>query len=245
MRKALFLVPALALAACGGSEVSNNSTAATPGAPVANATPPAGQQWSDVVSATPEGGFVMGNPNAQIRLVEYGSRSCPVCGAFANTGVEPLKEKYVNTGRVSFEFRDFLIHPQDMGIALLGHCVEPAAFFPVLERMFAEQATFNQRAATLSPATLAALQGMSPAQAAPALARELGYVDLIKQLGVPETKANQCLNDQAKFQRLGEITQNGANNGVNGTPTFFINGEKVENVVNWTQLEEALKRAGA
>jgi hypothetical protein len=59
---------------------------------------PAGKDWTQVVSKTGEG-FVMGNPNAPIKLVEYGSRLCPACGAFAREGYEPLTNDYVKSGR--------------------------------------------------------------------------------------------------------------------------------------------------
>ena len=58
---------------------------------------------SVTVVATPEGGHRMGNPNAPIKLVEYGSRGCPVCGRFAAEGMEPLRTKYISTGKVSYE----------------------------------------------------------------------------------------------------------------------------------------------
>src|SRR3546814_1874214 len=83
--------PLLALAACG-SGTGGNSDA--PAAPIAAATPPAGQDWTQVVSKSPEGGFVMGNPNAALKLVEYGSRSCPTCGVFGRDGIPPLAENY-------------------------------------------------------------------------------------------------------------------------------------------------------
>jgi len=80
MKFALLLaaLPALLLAACGGS---GNSTATgtdvAAAAPVAAVKPPAGASWLDTVSAPPEGGYVQGNPNAPVKLIEYGSRLCP------------------------------------------------------------------------------------------------------------------------------------------------------------------------
>src|SRR4051812_3124945 len=111
MRTVLAMIALLLLAACGGG--SGNSSA--PAAPVATAKPPAGKLWTDVYTKTGDGWVMQGNPNAPIKLVEYGSRTCPVCGAFAASGTEPLREKYIKTGQVSWEFHDFLVHPQDLG----------------------------------------------------------------------------------------------------------------------------------
>ena len=100
---------ALALAACGSKDDAAPGAAPT-GQPVAAVAAPAGQMWSDVVSATADGGMRMGNPNAPLKLVEYGSLSCPHCAKLANDGMETLRNKYVNSGRVSYEFRSFPIH---------------------------------------------------------------------------------------------------------------------------------------
>ena len=44
-----------------------------------------------VVSKTPEGGYIVGNPDAPIKLLEYGSRTCPTCGAFGRAAMQPLE----------------------------------------------------------------------------------------------------------------------------------------------------------
>ena len=245
MRFALALLPLLALAACGGG-TENASTPVTSSTPVANVAPPAGKQWVDVVARTPEGGFRQGNPNAPIQLVEYGSRTCPTCGRFAAEGVEPLRANFISTGQVSYEFRDFPLHgAPDLALALLNQCVGPEAFFPMLDRMFANQSTFLDRQQKLPEATLQQIQGMTPQQAAIAFADAVGMVDFVKQNGLPEAKARQCLADQATLKAIGDVYADGANNrGVTGTPTFFVNGNQVDGPA-WTQVEAALKAAGA
>src|SRR3546814_14671297 len=91
------------------------------------------QDWTQVVSKSPEGGFVMGNPNAALKLVEYGSRSCPTCGVFGRDGIPPPEENYVKTGKVSFDFRDFPVPGgPDLGLSTPGRCARDSAFFPIL-----------------------------------------------------------------------------------------------------------------
>jgi len=103
-------VAMLALAACN----SGADNAAVTGAPVAEVAPPAGTQWATIVAATPDGGFVMGNPNAPIKLVEYGSLSCSHCADFSEAASEALRTKYVASGKVSYEFRSYLLGGQDV-----------------------------------------------------------------------------------------------------------------------------------
>jgi|UniRef100_UPI0035CB9709 protein-disulfide isomerase len=237
-------VAALSLASCGGSGTGGNVVAS---APVAAKAAPAGQKWTDVVSKTPEGGYVMGNPDAPVKLVEYGSRICPTCGAFGKTGQKPLTDNYVATGKVSYEFRDYMVHgAPDFAPALLGRCVGTATFFPLLEAMFMGQDQFEKplgdQAAT--NALQAKLQGKAPNEIAAAWADYLGYVDFVKQRGLPEAKARACLADKKGLEELIGMMNTGQGATVTGTPTFFLNGNKIDGV-SWSDVEPALKRAGA
>ena len=62
------------------------------GGPVEAVPAPNGGDWSTIVSATPEGGFVMGNPNAPVKLVEFGSMTCPHCAEFDEAAMKPLTD---------------------------------------------------------------------------------------------------------------------------------------------------------
>lgn len=240
-RIALFLLP-LALAACGDGA----SKSSAPAAPVAAVTAPAGQSWLDTVSQT-DGGFRVGNPNASIKLVEYGARSCPTCGAFAREGAEPLLNNYVATGKVSFEFRDFLVHgASDIPGALLGACAGPGPFFPLMEAMYNEQNAYLDKLQAMSPADQKAMESMTPTQVATTLAEKGGLLDLVKTRGIPEQKARACLGDQKALEALAKRTEKWGQDGtVTGTPTFYINGEKYGGAPSWEGLEAALKTAGA
>ncbi|WP_315761318.1 thioredoxin domain-containing protein [Sphingomonas sp. Y38-1Y] len=241
MRSMLILAPLTLLAACGGEGSGGNASA--PAAPVQGAAAPAGQQWSQVVSETPEGGYRMGNPDAPVKLVEYGSRTCPACGAFARQGFEPLT-KLVETGKVSFEFRDFLIHgAPDLASAVLGRCGGPTTFFPLLEQMYANQAATLDKLQSTPESFQAQIQSMAPPQQVAAWAQQAGYLDFVKQRGIPEAQARQCLADMNTVQKLVNMTDKATE--VTGTPTFIINGKKAEGAVSWPQLETALKQAGA
>lgn len=248
MRFKFAMIPVLALAgmlaACGSGGGTGNVAES---APVQSVTAPAGKAWTDVIVKTPEGGYRQGNPDAPIKLVEYGSRNCPYCGLFGRTAPEPLRKNYISTGKVSWEFRDFLIHgAPDLAAALLNQCVPDENFFPVLDKFFENQDKFLERMDVLiKNGTAQQLQQLAAPQAAVAFADQLGMVDFMKQLGVPEAKSRACLADQKKIEEIAKVNADGATvYGVQGTPSFFINGNKVE-AGSWEQLEPLLKRAGA
>jgi protein-disulfide isomerase len=244
MRLAFALTALLALAACGGSGAPAASSTAVAAVPA-----PSGKAWTDIVARTPEGGYRQGNPDAPIELVEYGSRNCPACGRFAAEGVEPLRAKYIASGRVSYEFRDFLIHgAPDLAAALLNQCVPAEAFFTMLDQLFANQGGFLDRTQALvsgDPQRARQLQAFPPAQAAAGFADAIGYVEFIKQQGVPEARARACLADAKAIESISKVNADAVNSGIGRTPTFMINGRVLRNAGSWAELEPELRAAGA
>jgi len=202
--------------------------------------------WLTMVAKTPEGGFRQGNPNAPIKLVEYGSRTCPTCGAFAKEGVEPLRREWIASGKLSYEFRDFLIHGvPDLSLALLNRCMPTARFFPVLDQMFANQQVFDaplHKLIDTQPKTVEAWQQLPPAQAATKFAEALGMLPFMKARGLPEAQARRCLADPALIKSVADVFAAGAKAGVQGTPSFFINGRRVR-AFTWDQLQPELRAA--
>jgi len=245
VRVSLTALSLLLIAGCGGG--TGNTADAAPAAPVASAAAPKGKAWVDTVRKTPEGGFVMGNPNAPLKLIEYGSRLCPFCGEFDRTGLPKLKASYIATGKVSYEFRDYPIHgAPDLAPILLGHCTDdPATFFPILDQMMhAQDVILPREEAAIGQ--VRALGNATPQQVAVAYAEGLGLIDFMKQRGLPEAKARACLNNKAMIDQIAQRTKD-ANDKyqVQSTPTFILNGTSLSNVNTWQDLETVLKQRGA
>ncbi|WP_375426963.1 DsbA family protein [uncultured Sphingomonas sp.] len=244
MTRFALALPLLALASCSGE----SGTAATGNATTLAATPaPAGRNWTETVTRTPEGGYRMGNPDAPVKLVEYGARTCPTCGAFSREAAEPLAKNYVASGKVSFEFRDFLVHgAPDLAAALLGQCGGTATFFPLLDQMYAAQPATLDRLQQGGAALEQRLQALPPRGQIAALGDAMGLVDFVKQRGIPEAKARACLADTAAQDALTKASGDAqASGAVTGTPTFLLNGAPIPGAVAWPQVEQALKAAGA
>ena len=109
--------------------------------------------------------------------------------------------------------------------------------------MYANQNAVLDKLQSLPESFQAQVQQMPPAQAVSLWAQQLGYIDFVKQRGIPEAKARQCLADQKGLEALVKITEEAADK-VTGTPSFFLNDNKLD-AVNWTQVEAALRDAGA
>src|SRR3546814_19764852 len=89
---------ALGLAACNSAEDTGEVPEVDRIAPIAA---PAGKPWADVAPATPAGGFVIGNPAAPIKPLEYASHSCRHCADFAEKASAPLRAHYAARARAS------------------------------------------------------------------------------------------------------------------------------------------------
>ena len=139
MKPTPFLVCALALVAVTGCNSKQGDAATNGPLNVKAVPPPKGGDWSTVVSATPAGGFVMGNPDAKLKLIEYGSLTCPHCRAFDEEGVTPLIDNYVKTGKVSYEFRNYVRDAFDMSASLIARCNGPKGFFQLTRALYKDQ----------------------------------------------------------------------------------------------------------
>ena len=232
----------LTLAACGGGG-GNNGTIAAPSAPVGNVAAPAGQDWTQTVVAT-ERGFLMGNPNAPVKLVEYASITCPHCGEFTTEGGAEGIQNYVRSGRVSWEYRPYMIFPTDPGLFALLRCNGAATFFPLTEQLYADQRNWAMRGQTYLQANEAAVQAMDVQTRAATLVRETGVDAFFRQRGMTQAQINQCLADVRNLQRIADDTEHAnQTDAPPGTPTFYINGTQAQNVGLWTQLEPLLRQA--
>ncbi len=231
---------ALGLAACGSDDEATASAEA-----VAKVAPPAGQQWADVVAITPEGGWLQGNPEAPIRLVEYGSLTCPTCAQFSVTGMQQLREEYVNSGRVNYELRSVPIHGAiDLVLTRLLECAPKEAAHPLAEQLWAN---VNDVVGRVQANQAAIEQAMSlpENQRFVAFAERGGLFDFFAARGISRDQAAQCLADANAIKALAERLQAQSDKDqVSGTPTFFLNGSRVEEI-NWEPVEAALQRAGA
>jgi protein-disulfide isomerase len=218
-------------------------------APIARPRPaaaPAPKNWLRTVVRTPEGGMRMGNPAAKIALIEYGSRTCPHCALFDKEGVPVITSKFVATGQMSYEFRDYPVHGAlDLPPILLGQCVAPSQYFPMLAQMMAAQEQLLKK-----PDVPAAEQERLRTAPLPAviayLANHYGYTAFVTQRGVTPVKARACLADPKMLEAVGRSTDAAnAKYKISGTPTFIVNGVVAENTYDWKALEPILRAAGA
>ena len=243
MKPALMLLAATAIfatPACN-AEKSGSSSNVVSNAPITPVAPPKGGDWTKVVTQTAEGGFLMGNPNADVKLIEYGSMTCPHCAEFAEKDAPALIDKFVKSGRVSFEYRNFVRDGMDVAMSLVARCGGTERFFALTDALFKSQKELFDR---VQQAPAAQQQELSQTPAG--YAQLSGLAQWAAQRGLPSAKSNACLADQAGADKLVQMrSEADANFQIQGTPTFILNGksQEFENSPLGPQLDTRLREA--
>jgi len=243
-----FLWAAAAVLALAGCHKENNSgssgTAPNSTVTITQANPPPGGTWADVVNATSDG-FLMGNPNAKVKLVEIASLGCPYCKRFDDEGAPHLVD-YVKTGQMSWEFRPYLIHgPADMAANLIARCNGPKSFFPLMLAMYKDQSVWMGKVEAAPQDKLEQIQNLPTNQVFAAMASLAGLQDWAAARGVPQAKSAQCLSDQKMIDHEVQVTTNVNNQypDFKGTPSFVLNGQLLTDTGTWEKLKPQLEAA--
>lgn len=205
------------------------------------ATAQAQRDWSRTIVATPEGGFRMGNPAAPVKLVEFVSLTCPHCREFAASGAPQLVQTYVRSGRLSFEIRPFPLDAVASMAAQLNRCAAPAQAFALNDAILAGQEAWFGRLTALTDQQIAEIEGLPEAQLRVRIAAITGLDVIAARHGIPTARVRSCLADEAGATRVAAIKAAGERLGINGTPSFIINGRVAQHVHDWAALEPLLR----
>jgi len=230
---------ALSLAATLATLVANPAQAAPPKkAPAA----PAGRNWNQTVVRTARDSFLLGNPNAPVKLVEYISYTCPHCAHFTQEADALLRLGFIAPGKGSIEVRNFVRDPIDLTVALLTHCVPPAQFWQTHLMFLTRQEDWIGLEMTASQAQRQRWITGPLAGRTRAIANDFKFYDMMASRGVSRAAADRCLADEGLANRLAANTKEAADKDyVEGTPAFMINGLPLAGTASWAALKPQLE----
>ncbi len=173
----------------------------------------------DLLSAGPLGERALGDPAAKVTVVEYASMTCSHCAAFHDETFTPFKEKYVDTGKVRFIFREFPLDALATSAFMLARCVPEDRYFPVVDILFRQQPNW---AFVDDPAT--------------------ALFNVVKQAGFTQESFRACLTNQKILDGVNSVKDRGSNEfGVTATPTFFINGKKMSGALSLEDMDKEIE----
>lgn len=198
--------------------------------------------WATAVTAR-DSGHLLGNPEAETKLVEYMSYTCSHCAEFAHTGDAAIRLFLIPKGDVSFEIRHLLRDPIDLTAALLTHCGTPDKFMANHEAIMGKHGEWMAAARKTSQAQRTRWNFGTNVARWRAIASDLGFYDIMETRGYSRTQLDRCLADQAKATTLAETSQRDVEAlGLQGTPSFVLNGKLLAGVHDWASLKPVLEK---
>jgi protein-disulfide isomerase len=151
--------------------------------------------------APAHGEMELGKPDAKVTIVEYASASCPHCAEFATVELPKFMKDYIDAGKVRLLFREFPHNDAAVGAFMVARCAPKEKYFPLVDVLFKTQQTWVP----------------NPLEGLKAIALQAGFT---------EETFTACLNNQAVAKSIIDERKRGEGFGVQGIPTFFINGER-------------------
>jgi protein-disulfide isomerase len=153
-----------------------------------------------------EGDMAMGaaEDTAKVTVIEYASVTCHVCAAWQAENWDAFKRTYVDTNKVRYVFREIPTPPAEIAVAgfLIARCAGSEKYFDVVHELLATQEEMRAD----PRATLFRVGNGA---------------------GLSNERIQQCITDEAGMAAIEDRAQQARSAGVEGTPTFFVNGEKI------------------
>lgn len=201
------------------------------------------RDWSTVAQVQADGAYVIGNPAARVKLVEYASYTCPHCAEFLTESGPVLKDRMIRSGSTSLTVRPLIRDALDLAAVTVARCGGARGFPARHAAIFAAQDRWIRQGATFLQANSATLDKLARPAAFRRIADGAGLTAIGTAHGLTEPQVVAC------FTTPGALDKVAALNGavpveVQGTPTFYVNGARVTGST-WAQLEPALRAEGA
>ena len=175
---------------------------------------------AELLKPSPLGDMALGPANAQVTIIEYASMTCGHCAHFAKTTYPELKKRYIDTGKVRYILREFPLDPLAAAGFMLARCAakdDANKYYALIDTLFHQQDTWVVQ------------KPLPPLQA------------IGRQAGLSEKDFTACLSNQSMLDKIESVRKTATDKlGVNSTPTFFVNGEKLTGDVSIEDLAKKI-----
>ena len=162
---------------------------------------------------------IIGSDKAKLTVVEYFSFTCPACGRFHTDVYPKLKKKYVDTGLVKFEFRDFPLDQWALRASALARCVPSKFYEPMVSVLMKQQSTWA---------------GSEDVGAA--------LLKLGQLAGLNEKRARKCMDDTQLLDGIIKARMEGNTKyGIDTTPSFLIRAKRIK-TIEFEKLDKAIQQ---
>ena len=172
-----------------------------------------------IVDVSADDDPVLGEKDAPVTIIEFSDFQCPFCERFYSQTLEQIKTNYIDTGKVKLIYRDFpldSIHPMAQKAAEAAECAdEQGKYWEYHDKLFQNQEEW-------------VTTGISKLK------------EYAKGLSLDSSKFDKCLDDGKYEDEVAKDFQDGAQAGVQGTPSFFINGKQLSGAQPFAAFQQAI-----
>ncbi|MEI6659877.1 MAG: DsbA family protein [bacterium] len=183
-----------------------------------------------IAVASRTGEPVLGNPNAKVTIVEFADFQCPYCQRFFKDTFPKIKKDYVDTGKAKIVFRHFPLTSLHVNAQIASVAAECAN----------QQGKFWEYHDTLYASGQGDGTGLDKASLEK-YADQLGLN--AGTLGLGKNKFNQCVESNATLSIVQADEAEGTKDGVNSTPSIFINGKLIVGAQPYNNFQQAIDAA--
>ena len=164
--------------------------------------------------------IAIGSAKARVTITEYASMSCPHCAAFGENVFPMLRTRYIDTGKVRFVFREFPLDITAAASSMLARCIgkdDPEKYLTVVATLFKQLDRL--------------------------MAQTKDTLKLVGKLnGMSEQEVESCEKDQVLLDKLAADQRYALQTlKVVSTPTFFVNGQKLQGAMSFEELDAIIK----
>ncbi|WP_170413915.1 DsbA family protein [Ruegeria arenilitoris] len=154
--------------------------------------------------------MVQGAEDAPVEIIEYASYTCPHCANFHTGAYKQLKKDFIDTGKVKFIYREVYFDKYGLWASMVARCDGPDKFFGISDLIYEGQSEWTRAG--------------GPTEIVDEL-RKIGRL-----AGIDNDQLEACLQDGTRAQTLvAWYQENAERDGVQSTPSFVVNGKKVDN----------------
>ncbi len=176
---------------------------------------------TDTETAAPDNsiaasGNVMGNPDAPVTIIEYSDFQCPFCGRFFQQTLPLIKENYIKTGKAKLEYKHFPLsfHQYAQKAAEAAECAgEQGKFWEMHDKIFENQQALDTES----------------------------LKSYARDIGLNGDQFDSCLDSGKYASKVQQDFNDGREAGVSGTPTLFVNGQKIVGAQPFETFKNAIE----
>ena len=177
------------------------------------------------VTAGAAQGYLLGDPEAPVQILEWADFQCPACERFATITEPDVRSRIVDAGLASFRFYDFPLpqHRNAMNASLAAACAnDQGKFWPYHDRLFQGQPEWSEER---NPQDI--------------------YAGYARELGLDVGRWEECYESRRHERTILGNRAEGERRGVNQTPTFIIGNQRVPGAIGYDQFRALVDSAAA